>query len=170
MILPNATPRLRFAMPAPRHVPAYLAWCTSDRCAALGWATSENQAWRDFAGIIGHHALCGFGPFVAETPTGLPVGLFGAWHPLGQIEAEIKWTVWADDLEGKGIAAEAARAVMDHARDTWGWTTAVSFINTGNVRSAALARRLGAVLDGTWTTPSGKVVDRWRHDLQAVAT
>jgi RimJ/RimL family protein N-acetyltransferase len=163
------TERLKLVMPATRHLDAYIGWCTSARCAARGWNVAPNQAWRDFAGIIGHHALMGFGPYVAETHDGGPVGLFGAWQPLGQAEHEIKWTLWADADEGRGYAFEAAQAARSHAYTAFGWTGAVSYINSDNSRSAALAARLGAVRDGTWTTPSGKVVDVWRHPGPGVA-
>ena len=157
------TPRLRLVMPAERHIPAYQAFIGSDRAAARGWSGMPHEAWRNFAAIMGHHLLRGFGPFVAEARDGRVVGLFGPWWPDGQLEREIKWTIWPAADEGKGFAHEAARAALAHAFGTLGWTTAVSYVAQDNDRSAALARRLGAVEDGIWTTPRGSEVRVFRH-------
>ena len=87
----------------------------------------------------------------------------------GQAEREVKWHIWPDADEGKGFAFEAARAVLGHVFGAMGWETAVSYIAHGNERSAALARRLGAVQDGTWVTPRGTEVRVFRHGRGVVA-
>ena len=46
-------------------------------------------------------------------------------------------------FEGKGYATEAGRAARAYAYGTLGWKTAVSYVDPGNHRSAAVARRLG---------------------------
>lgn len=158
------TPRLRLVSPSAAHVAAHLGFVASARAVALGWTAMPHEAWRSFATIIGHHVLRGFGPLVAEArEDGRVVGLFGPWSPDGQPENEILWTVWSEPDEGKGYAHEAARAMLTYAFGTLGWATAVSYITFGNDRSAALARRLGAVQDGTWTTPRGTEVRVFRH-------
>ncbi|MEZ5911330.1 MAG: GNAT family N-acetyltransferase [Paracoccaceae bacterium] len=98
-----------------------------------------------------------------ESETGRAVGLFGPWHPGGQPEREIKWVIWDGADEGRGLAREAAQTMLRFAFGPLGWTTAVSYIEPANARSAALAERLGARRDGQWHTPSGKLVDIWRH-------
>ena len=164
------TQRMRLVMPAAAHIPAYTAFHASDRAAARGWQALPHEAWRNFAAILGHGLLRGFGPFVAEArDDGRPIGIFGPWRPEGQPENEIKWTLWSATDEGKGYAAEAARALLIHAFGPMGWPTAVSYIACGNLRSAALARRLGAVEDGTWTTPRGTEVRVFRHFPGAAA-
>lgn len=157
------TDRLSLVMPAARHVAAAIAFYGSDRAAARGWRQLPHEAWRSFATMIGHHALRGFGPFVAEARDGTPVGVFGPWHPEGQPDAEIKWTIWDPAFEGQGYAAEAALACRTHAYESLGWTGAASYIRPDNHRSQALADRLGASRDGTWTTPRGTLVEIWRH-------
>ena len=164
MIPVITTARLTLGMPDDSHTAAAIAFHGSDRAANLGWSEPPHGTWRHVAAMAGHHALRGFGPFVAEC-NGETVGVFGPWFPLGAAEPEIKWTVWNPVFEGKGFAFEAAKACCDYARTTLGWTTAVSYIAPSNMRSAALAARLGAVKDGQWQTPSGKTVDVWRHDL-----
>jgi RimJ/RimL family protein N-acetyltransferase len=158
------TERLRFVAPGAAHIAAYAGFVGSDRAAARGWSAMPHEAWRNFAAIMGHHLLRGFGPFVAEAKDdGRAVGLFGPWWPEGQAEHEIKWTIWPAADEGKGYAAEAARAMLGYAFGHLGWKTAVSYIADDNERSAALVRRLGASPDGTWTTPRGTTVQVFRH-------
>ena len=156
------TPRLRLVPPQPQHLGAHAAFYASPRAAALGWAFTENESWRNFAAVIGHAGLRGFGPFVAERD-GLPIGMFGPWHPGGQVEAEIKWILWDAASEGQGLAHEAALATRNYAFDILGWTTVASFIAPDNTRSQALASKLGATPERDWHTPSGKLVTIWRH-------
>ena len=162
------TERLTLGMPNDSHTVAAIAFHGSQRAADLGWSEPSHATWRHVAAMAGHHALRGFGPFVAECD-GETVGIFGPWFPLGAAEPELKWTVWNPAFEGKGIAFEAASACRDYSRDTLGWTKAVSYIAPTNTRSASLAARLGAAKDGQWQTPSGKTVDVWRHDLSGGA-
>ncbi|WP_284164843.1 GNAT family N-acetyltransferase [Frigidibacter sp. SD6-1] len=163
-LTPPPSARLRFCMPAERHLDAMTAFQTGPRAAERGWSCRPHEAWRHWAAIIGHHALRGFGPFVGERlDDGQPVGLFGPWHPGGQAEREIKWTLWDGADEGRGLAREAAETMISFAFRQLGWDRAVSYIEPGNARSAALASRLGARKDGQWQTPSGKCVDVWRH-------
>ena len=161
---PLLTPRLRLVMPGPSHVAAHTAFLTSVRAQALGWQVMPHDAWRSFAVVLGHHVLCGFGPMVAEArDDGRAVGIFGPWCPDGQPEPEVTWSVWTAADEGRGLAQEAARAMLDHVWTGLGWQTAVSYVAHGNERSANLARRLGAVQDGTWVTPRGTEVRVFRH-------
>ena len=158
------TPRLMLVPPSVEHLQAHVDFLASDRAATLGWAAMPHDAWRSFACIIGHRSLRGFGPFIATAKSdGHVVGIFGPWHPGGQLEAELKWSIWPDADEGRGLAYEAADAARVYAFGTLGWTTAVSYINPENTRSAALALRLGAVQDGTWVTPRGTEVRVFRH-------
>ena len=158
------TPRLRLVMPGAAHVAAHTGFLTSARAQVLGWQVMPHDAWRSFAVYVGHHGLRGFGPMVAEArDDGRAVGIFGPWCPEGQPEPEVMWSVWAVADEGRGFAHEAARAMLGHVWAVLGWRTAVSYIADGNERSANLARRLGAVQDGTWSTPRGTHVRVFRH-------
>lgn len=158
------TPRLSLVPLAERHIPAYQAFLGSPRAAARGWAAMPHEAWRNFAAMLGHGLLRGFAPFALEArDDGRTIGLCGPWWPEGQKEREIKWSIWRDADEGKGYAFEAARACLAHVFGTLGWETAVSYVGFDNSRSAALALRLGAVADGTWTTPRGTEVLVFRH-------
>ena len=156
------TARLTLVHPGPQHLDAHAEFYASPRAAARGWQATEHESWRNFASVIGHSALRGFGPFVAEQD-GRAIGLFGPWHPFGQAEAEIKWILWDAMSEGEGLAFEAAQATRTYAYETLGWTTAASFIAPDNARSQALATRLGAVPERDWHTPRGMLVTIWRH-------
>lgn len=112
------------------------------------------KAWRAFAHVVGMWALRGYGSFVF-CPKGSDdaLGMTGPWHPMEWPERELGWTVWHADAEGKGYAFEAAGAARDFAFRDLGWQTAVSYIDPENVRSIALAERLGCTLDREAQTP-----------------
>lgn len=57
-------------------------------------------------------------------------------------DIEIGWRL-PQAAWGQGYAREAARAVIDHAFGTLGLAAVVALIHADNVRSAALAERLG---------------------------
>lgn len=157
-----STARLKLVPPGQQHLDAYTAFHASDRAAERDWTIAPHDCWRNFAAVIGHFALRGFGPFVAERD-GKPIGLFGPWHPGGQVEAEIKWVLWDAESEGQGLAHEAALATRAYAYATLGWTTAASFITPDNSRSQALATKLGATPERDWRTPRGTLITIWRH-------
>jgi RimJ/RimL family protein N-acetyltransferase len=107
-----------------------------------------SNTWRGFCHVIGHWVARGFGMFVFQAKgDATPLGATGPWFPETWPEHEISWSVWNPAAEGKGFAFEAAMAARDFAFQTLGWTTAVSYVAEGNLRSAALARRLGAAVD-----------------------
>jgi RimJ/RimL family protein N-acetyltransferase len=155
------TRHLTLRPPVPADWPAYRAYRLSPRSTLAGG--DEGTAWTHFAAFFGHWALRGFGRFVAcLTDTGQPIGHFGPFRPEPWPEAELTWTLWDAAFEGKGLAYEAATAARDHVFRDLRWETAVSYIETANTRSQALARRLGAEPDPTAAAPyPGASV--WRH-------
>lgn len=155
------TPRLTLRPPRSDDWPAYRSYRLTPRSTLP--MMPEAEAWTHFAAFFGHWALRGFGRFVITLrDTGQPVGHAGPFHPAGNPEPEITWTLWSPAHEGLGLAFEAAAAARDHAFATLGWPTAVSYIDTGNRRSIALAERLGARRDARAQTPGpGTLV--YRH-------
>ncbi|EKE45682.1 N-acetyltransferase GCN5 [Oceaniovalibus guishaninsula JLT2003] len=137
---------LRAISPADRD--GYVAFFTSDRSRFAGGPLERTDAWRWFAAEIGHWRIHGWGMFaVAEkTAPDVTLGIVGPWFPDGWPEREVGWLLWPQG-EGRGIAAEAARACLDHVFRDLHWPTAVSYIAPDNHRSIALAERLGAVRD-----------------------
>ncbi len=104
---------------------------------------------------------------VADRVTDAALGIVGPYYPLDWPEPEIAWSVF-DAAEGRGIAHEAALAARAFAYSTLGWTTAISLISPQNLRSAALARRLGAVVERQFLHPEFGAMDIWRHPAPAV--
>lgn len=119
----------------------------------LGGAQPRALAWRQFAAMAGAWALYGFGMFsLLEKGTGRWLGRIGPWRPDGWPGNEVGWGV-ARAAEGRGYAFEAAQAAMDWAFDALGWDTVIHCIDPANRRSEALARRLGARLQGRAVLP-----------------
>lgn len=92
-----------------------------------------------------------------------PLAIVGPWTPGDWPETEVGWSVIDPATEGTGIATEAAQAALGYAYHGLGWTTAMSAINAGNDRSAALAERLGATCESTFEHPTFGPLNIWRH-------
>jgi RimJ/RimL family protein N-acetyltransferase len=142
------TERLILRAPQYGDYDAWLGFATAPRATYTGGPLTRELAWRAMGHLTGHWVHRGFGMFFfclkgADTP----IGMAGPWMPEGWPEPEIGWSVWSDAAEGKGFAHEAATAARAYAFDVLGWSTAVSYIHPNNMRSIALARRLGATLD-----------------------
>ena len=65
--------------------------------------------------------------------------------PIGMME--VGWRL-REDAWGQGYAFEAARAALAYGRDELGLGEVISLIRSDNLRSIALAERLGARRDG----------------------
>jgi len=159
------TERLILRAPVATDYPAFADFYASDRSRHMGGPLERDRAWRAFGHIIGHWAMRGFGMFtITDRRTEAALGMTGAWFPEGWPEQEVGWSLWTPAAEGQGIATEAAQAVLAYVWGHLGWATTVSYVDRGNVRSAALAARLGAVIDaGATGLPAGPVHDVWRH-------
>ena len=163
------TERLILRGPRIEDVPHWCAFMASGRAEFVGGpGLEEGKAWRAFAHVAGMWMLRGYGSFVfaLQDSPDQPLGLTGPWHPIDWPEREIGWTVWSAEAEGKGLAFEAAQAARRFAYDTLGWPTAVSYIDSRNARSIALARRMGCTLDSDATAPAadeGETVLVYRH-------
>lgn len=157
------TARLRLRAPEPRDFEAYAAFRAGERARVLGGPNDRAEAFHMFCGLVGHWHLRGFGRWlVADKATDEPLGIVGLYHPEDWPEPEIGWSVF-DAAEGKGVAFEAAEASRRYAYEVLGWTTVASLIKPDNARSAALARRMGAVIDGQHPHPTYGPLDIWRH-------
>ncbi|QQA43436.1 GNAT family N-acetyltransferase [Pelagovum pacificum] len=164
LVLPLATRKMRYVRPSSAHATAHAAFYRSDRARAQGWTEETGATDHSFRAMAAQRATRGFGPFVAELrETGEPVGIFGPWQPDGQPEPEIKWIVWDAAHEGRSLAFEGAVVTLSFAYWVYGWRTAVSYIAPGNDRSIRLAKRLGALRDGSWNDDAGRTLEIWRH-------
>lgn len=162
-----ATARLRLRMPVLADFAHRAAFYASDRSAWEGGPIAPAAAWRVWASEVGQWPLMGFGPFSVDDAAGAYLGEVGVYRPLGYPEPELGWFV-VPEAEGRGIAFEAARAVMAWARDALGWARLVSYVDPGNARSIALGLRLGGVVDPSLPgqDPTDVVI---RHDLAGAA-
>ncbi len=142
---------------------AFMDFCATDRSRFLGGPSGRTDAWRSVAIHVGQWHLRGYGTWwLTDKATGKPAGRVGLWHPEGNDEPELSWVIYAP-FEGRGYAAEAARAARDWAYTTLGLDTLVSHIDAENTRSIRLAQHLGAAPDGVHTYDHGAQVTIWRH-------
>jgi RimJ/RimL family protein N-acetyltransferase len=81
----------------------------------------------------------------------------------GGVETELGYHV-RSDLWGRGLATEAAAACLEEARER-GVSRVIAFIEPGNARSEAVARRVG-MLPGETVTWFGKPHVRWQSVLR----
>lgn len=157
------TENLRLRCPEWSDFDAFAAFRMSDRTAHLGGPCTRTQAFDKLGEIIGHWHLRGYGRWiVADKDSDAPLGVVGCFYPDDWPEPEIAWSVF-EGAEGRGIAFEAARATLDYAFNTLGWTTAISCTTPDNARSAALAVRLGARREDDFTTRDGMDLHVYRH-------
>jgi RimJ/RimL family protein N-acetyltransferase len=150
MTLPLAIPVLqteRLVLRGPRDsdAQALAAFLESPRSEWIGgpypatdapdWLSYQRDRW----------AARGRGPWIAALrDSDIPIGRVGILDHDGWNEPELAWFLFAG-FEGQGYAHEAALAARNHASTTLGLPPLFSFIEPANLRSKALAERLGAV-------------------------
>jgi RimJ/RimL family protein N-acetyltransferase len=122
--------------------------------------TNELNGWRNAAIMAGHWVLYGAGMFVVEEKSsGQFTGRVGPWFPPTWPGFEVGWGI-AKEFRGKGYAIEAARAAIDWAFASFEIDQVVHSIDPENAASQAVARRLGAEIQGQ-AELFGHVADVW---------
>jgi RimJ/RimL family protein N-acetyltransferase len=155
--------RLILRAPTQADFAPFAEFYASERSRFVGGPLNSELSWRMLAMEIGHWSLLGYGRWIAEEKTtGKAAGLIGLFNPHGWPEAEIGWDLFTG-FEGKGYATEAALAARQYAYDVLGWQTAISLVKPGNDGSAAVATRMGAVQDGTFTHERHGSMAIYRH-------
>ncbi len=158
------TARLRLRAPRIEDFEVQAAFMASPRSRFVGGPMPRALAWRAFCHLTGHWVHRGYGMFVVADRAGdRAIGMAGPWFPEGWPEPEIGWSLWDPAAEGRGLAFEAAAAARSFARESLGWTTAISLILAGNTRSEALAARLGAVPEGEFAHETFGPARIFRH-------
>ena len=137
------TARLVLRKPEAGDLPAYTAYCTSDRSRYVRGPFTPEQAFDKFAAMIGHWALRGFGRYVIHNG-GTSIGHVGPLAVTAPEAPELTWTLWQDAAEGQGFATEAAQAVAQHLLCDCGWGGFIIRIQPDNIGSIHIAERLGA--------------------------
>ena len=159
------TARLILRKPNSADWPVFRDFMMSDRAAHFHQQGNLGGIWRSFAAELGHWDIFGYGMWaVILRGNDAALGLIGPWTPPDWPEPEIGWMIFDAKTEGTGIASEAARATLTHAFNVLGWTTAVSYIHPDNIRSIALAEKLGASRDPKALLPASYPDSGvWRH-------
>jgi RimJ/RimL family protein N-acetyltransferase len=137
------TERLVLREPRETDFPAMLAFNDSPRAGFVGGGRDRRWIWRGLLANIGLWVLRGHGFYSVDTRAGDFVGRVGVLFHDGWEEPELGWHLF-DGFEGQGYAAEAALAAKAdyHARHTA--KPLISYIDPKNVKSQAVAKRLGA--------------------------
>ncbi|MEM9343256.1 MAG: GNAT family N-acetyltransferase [Pseudomonadota bacterium] len=127
--------------------PGYLAYYTGERTGGVGGPLPAHRVFERFCSMIGHWAMRGYVRYaISDHAAGPAFGHVGPMKLTDDAPPEMTWTIWDGARTGKGLATEAAGAVLDHLFAN-GWTEIVAHIDVGNEASLRMARRLGAVED-----------------------
>ncbi|MCC1492263.1 GNAT family N-acetyltransferase [Cognatishimia sp. F0-27] len=145
-----ATDRLILRGPEREDLTAFTRFMTSaPSLAAQGETVTVEQAWFGFMIGIGHWHWHGFGFFtVVCARSRAPLGRVGLIRHSDWPDIELAWHLF-EGAEGRGFATEAGIAVKRWAQTDLGLDRLHSYIDGANIRSQAVAERLGAVRDGT---------------------
>ena len=136
------TPRLILRQPKAADLPAYTAYCASDRSGFVGGPYDAVKAFEKFCAMVGHWSLRGFGRYVMERG-GEPIGHVGPMS-LSDDVPDLTWTLWDGSVEGQGYATEAAHATARHLLVDCKWNCLQISIVKNNSASKAVAQRIGA--------------------------
>ena len=159
------TDRLRLRAPNMADWSLYAAFMASDRAAHVGGPFTKAAAWGMFCHDVAQWQLMGHGSLMIDKRVdGTCIGQVGINHGPLYPEKELGWLLY-DGHEGRGYAAEAATALRDWAFDTLKLPTLVSYVGAGNRQSAAVAERIGGVLDPVAPRPLPSDLV-YRHDVR----
>lgn len=123
-----------------------------------GATPSAADVWNRMAGALGQWALRGYGMMIAEDGEGF-AGRLGFFHPYGGAHPLLVYAL-APRCWGRGYATEGVRLALDWLAEAHGPYRVTGNIDPANTASAHVARKLGAVRDGTaeW---AGVTLDQW---------
>jgi RimJ/RimL family protein N-acetyltransferase len=94
-----------------------------------------------------------------------PIGICGILQREELDEADLGFAL-LPEFRGRGYAAEAATAVLDHAGETLGLSRVAAIVAAQNAASIVLLKRLGFTRQGEYPRESGApAVDLYRIDL-----
>ena len=144
------TERLTLRAVTPADFPIYADIMAGPSGAFMGGPFERDDAWWDFAQLASGWMLHGHGGWAVDLKDGTHIGFVLLGFEPGDEEPELGF-LFAPEAEGKGYAFEASSAVKAFAFDTLNFNTLVSYIHPSNTRSIKLAKRLGAIQDGTVT-------------------
>jgi RimJ/RimL family protein N-acetyltransferase len=124
---------------------------------------AREDAWRDIAYFLGHFELRGYTHWALELRgTGELVGRCGPYFPHGWPALEVGWLLGREHW-GRGYAGEAAAAAVAYVWRELRPERLVSLVDPANVRSARVARKLGAAPAGKVQIPGLNELDVFEH-------
>jgi RimJ/RimL family protein N-acetyltransferase len=141
------TERLRLRAPCLSDFEAWAEFFASDRSRHEGGPLPRDKAYCLWAADVALWHLRGYGPFgVEDHATGDHLGEVGIYQRDDYPGPELGWFV-RPEAEGRGIAFEAARAVLGWAATKPDLKSLTTIVEAANARSIALSQRLGGVID-----------------------
>lgn len=155
------TARLRLRAPVLADFAVWRAIFCSDRARFMDGPYAEDAAWDQFCLYAASWMLRGHGAWAVEAERETAGFVLIGMEP-GDRDHELGF-FFLEAHEGKGLAAEAARAARDHAFAAMGLATLVSYTDPANARAGRLCARLGA-------TPDPVALDGaqvWHHHRRA---
>lgn len=156
------SPRLRLRAPGLADFDLWARIFCGPAGVHLGGPFERDEAFSDFAATVGLWLLRGHGLWtITARETGAALGFVLIGFEPGDQEPELGYLL-APEAEGQGLATDAAVLVRDHAR-ALGLPGLVSYVDADNLRSAALARRLGARRDATAEAAVNHACHAYRH-------
>jgi RimJ/RimL family protein N-acetyltransferase len=143
--------------------PPLAALFATGRSRFMNGPKSLDDVWRGFMCDVGQWPILGYGTWAIERKaTGEYVGQVGLNRPPEYPEDELGWLLF-DGFEGRGFAFEAAARARSFAFDVLRLPTLVSYVDPSNLRSIALAKRLGAARDPSAPKPQHDPCLVFRH-------
>lgn len=141
------TPRCRLRAPRLDDAPHWIEILGGDAEGHLGGPFDEDEAFTEFAAIVGLWLLRGHGLWTVTDRQDAVLGFVLLGFEPGDREPELGF-LFTRAARGRGLAQEAARAARAHGLGALGLPGLVSYIAPGNAASRRLAERLGARFDG----------------------
>ncbi|MDE2090304.1 MAG: GNAT family N-acetyltransferase [Gammaproteobacteria bacterium] len=103
-------------------------------------------------GPLDMYARFGFGLYTMTLKTGNRIGLCGLIKRDGLEDVDLGFALLAR-YRGRGYVLEAAAAVLDYGRKTFGLKRIVAITNPDNLRSIKVLETIGFVYEQTLTLP-----------------
>lgn len=116
--------------------------------------------------VLRLYAEYGYGPFRVALKAGdIPIGICGLFRREGLEDPDVGFALLPDYC-GKGCAFEAARAVIEHARDELGLERLTAIVSADNVASIRLIQKLGLTFERVLHLPGDDDVDLYAMRLR----
>ncbi len=110
----------------------------------------------------------GFGLYkLSLRQTHQAIGMFGLLSRPFLPAVDIGY-VLLDEFSGKGYAFSAAQALVQYATTVLHLPRLLAIVLPGNVRSIHLLKKLGFTFQGTFSLPSGEILEKHAKELAAI--